>query len=497
MGLPLPKSRLGKILAAVAGVIVLLLVVGIVVLHHFWPFTEAAVRRELGKAASANVSLGSFHSTYFPIGSVAENVIFQRSGISTPFITVQRLTIQSNIVALLRHHVTLMRAEVAHVNWQKSDKNSDPSSRPTIIDRLEAKNSILEIPRESPDGPVLFIFHTFEVTNLRGPGQSSFASELENPLPKGMLRVSGHFGPWNNSSPKKTELDGSYSLDRADLSVFHSIGGLVSSKGHFSGTLDNLDVQGQTSTPELTVTSTHHGLPLTTHFVANVNGATADVTLDRVKAQFGKDDLDAHGGITRQQDGQRVADLEIQCDHGRIEDTFYPFIHSPSAALTGDVKFHMHVTIPPGKEKFVKKLGLTSTFQIQDARFTHPETQMRLSKIAEAPDQQHADTLAPANFQGQVSVKNGIASFSRLNLQDQDAAAAFRGDFSLVDQRVNMRGQLKTAASLAKATQGIKSVFAKVIEPFFKKRPHDTVVPVKIGGTYSHPQFGLDLSKKM
>src|SRR5437660_9139893 len=42
MGLPLPKSRLGNILAAVAGVIVLLLVMGIVVLHHFWPFTEAA-----------------------------------------------------------------------------------------------------------------------------------------------------------------------------------------------------------------------------------------------------------------------------------------------------------------------------------------------------------------------------------------------------------------------------------------------------------------------
>jgi hypothetical protein len=56
-----------------------------------------------------------------------------------------------------------------------------------------------------------------------------------------------------------------------------------------------------------------------------------------------------------------------------------------------------------------------------------------------------------------------------------------------------MHGQLKTAASLAKTTHGIKAMFAKAIEPFFKKKPHKTVVPVHVGGTYSHPSFGLDL----
>jgi hypothetical protein len=63
----------------------------------------------------------------------------------------------------------------------------------------------------------------------------------------------------------------------------------------------------------------------------------------------------------------------------------------------------------------------------------------------------------------------------------------------LNDERVAMHGNLKTAASLAKTTSGISAVFAKVLEPFFKKKPHETVVPVKIGGTYSHPSFGLDI----
>jgi hypothetical protein len=82
-------------------------------------------------------------------------------------------------------------------------------------------------------------------------------------------------------------------------------------------------------------------------------------------------------------------------------------------------------------------------------------------------------------------------------MEDQSAAAKLHGTFGLLDERVNLHGELKTAASLTKTTHGIKAVFAKVIEPFFKKRPHETVVPVKIGGTYKDPQFGLDLSQKM
>ena len=497
MGLWPPKSRIGKGFAVGGAVLLALIVAAVVVLHHFWPFTEAAVKRELGDAASAKVSFTSFHDKYFPPGCVAEGVTFQRNSSGPPLITIRRLTIRSNLLGLLHHHVSLIRAEGAHANWQKAENDADPPSQPTVVDRLIADDAVLEIPRKASEGPLRFVFHKFQVSNLRGPGQSSFAAELENPLPHGELKVSGHFGPWNNAAPTKTALDGEYVLDHADLGVFHSIGGLVSSKGRFSGIFENLNVQGQTSTPLLTVTSTHHGLPLQTDFVANINGATADVVLPRVKAQFGKDALDVHGSIARDHGGKRVANFEIQCDRGRIEDTFYPFIHSPKAALTGDVKFRMHVTIPPGKEKFDQKIGISSTFDIESARFTHEKTQVELSKIAEAPNQDRPDPATPARLQGQVTLENGVARFSELKMDDQSARANFHGTFGLLDERVNLHGELTTATSLAKTTHGIKAVFAKVIEPFFKKRPHVTVVPVKIGGTYGHPQFGLDLSKKM
>jgi hypothetical protein len=497
MGLWPTKSRIGKGFAIGGAVLVALVVAGVILLHHFWPFTEEAVKRELADAASAKVSFEKFHDSYFPPGCVAEGAVFHRNASGEPFITIRRLTIRSNFFDLLHHHIALIRADGAHVTWQKAENRADPPSQPTVVDRLVADDAVLEIPRKSADGPLRFVFHKFEVKNLQGQGQSSFAADLENPLPHGNLNVSGHFGPWNNSAPKKTALDGNYDLDRADLGVFHSVGGLVSSKGQFSGPFENLDVQGKTSTPQLSVTSTHHGLPLKTDFVAKINGATADVILPRVKAQFGKDELDLHGSIARDKSGKRVANFEIECDRGRIEDTFYPFIHSSKAALTGDVRFRMHVTIPPGKEKFDEKIGLTSTFDIANARFTHEKTQMDLSKVAEAPNQKRPDPLAPASLRGHVVVEEGTAHFSQLRITDQDASADFHGTFGLVDERVNLHGNLKTAASLTKTTHGIKAVFAKVLEPFFKKRPHETVIPVKIGGTYGHPQFGLDLSKKM
>jgi len=36
-------------------------------------------------------------------------------------------------------------------------------------------------------------------------------------------------------------------------------------------------------------------------------------------------------------------------------------------------------------------------------------------------------------------------------------------------------------------------VFMKFMDPFFKKKPKGSQVPVKITGTYEKPSFGLDL----
>ena len=39
----------------------------------------------------------------------------------------------------------------------------------------------------------------------------------------------------------------------------------------------------------------------------------------------------------------------------------------------------------------------------------------------------------------------------------------------------------------------MKAVLLKVAEPFFKKRKQAEIVPIKMGGTYPNPSYGLDV----
>jgi hypothetical protein len=489
---PTQSRRPIKRIAGIVLVVVLCVATaGAVLVRHFWPFTESSVRARLGESAAASVKFGSFHEKYFPPGCIIENVVFQRGNSGPSLISIRRLTISSNIVGLLRHHISLLQGEGVHVTLGRSDFSAQRSSRQqTTIDTLVADDAVLDVHRKAQ--PMRFVFHKFQLQNLGGSGSTKFAVVFDNPMPAGLIQTSGQFGPWNSSDPVGTPVSGTYVLSNANLAVFNSIGGLVSSEGKFKGTLKQMEVEGSTTTPEFEVAYTQHKLPLKTKFKAMVNGRNGEIILQSVKASFGRDQIDAHGRIGRQANGKRAAVIELNCGRGRIEDTFYPFIKSPKSPLVGNVAFQMHVVIPSGKERFLKKIEIQSDFRIQDARFTNPQTQSRLSKISERPDQKQADDNTLADLSGNVRLLHGIAQFSQLSAREGDASAWFRGNYDLTNEQVNMHGQLTTEASLGKTTSGIKAVFAKALEPLFKKGKHQKVVPVRISGTYRNPSFGLD-----
>lgn len=484
-----PTGRKKRAIAITSIVLVSIVVVALILADRYWPFTESAIREDLGSATSSQVEFGKFHKKYFPPGCEAEDVIFHK-GAGPAIIQVRRLTITSNLSGLLRHHVSTLRAEGARINLEPAALKKNKFGDKTVIDNFVADDAVLEISKHSQPG-LRFVFHSLALKNLNGGGATGFAAEFENPLPRGMVRTSGQFGPWRDGEPGSTPVSGSYALEEADLRVFNSIGGTLSSTGRFEGTFKELGVTGSTHSPEFVVMKTHHGQRLDTDFAATVNAFNGDVILRSVNARFGKDVINAVGSIARRKNGKRSAEIDLRCDRGRVEDTFYPFIHSPRSPLVGDVEFQMHVVVPSGHESFLQKLQLSSTFKIQNATFTNPQTEARMSRVSSTTKREEDESLA--DFQGSVILRNGSAQFSSLSVHDQGAQASLRGKFNLITQKVDMHGQLKTAASLSKTTHGIKAVFAKVIEPFFKKKPHETVVPVHVGGTYSHPSFGLDI----
>jgi len=252
------RPRSLRLLAIAVSVLLLALMLGVTLLHLLWPFREADVRSNLSEAFSANVRFGSFHQKYFPPGCVAENIVFQRDDDSARLAEIKRLTITTGLGGLLRHHVSLFRAEGMHITVAAKGLRQNQLRKQTTIDKFVADDSVLEIARKGSRPSLRFVFHSFSLNNLNGPGVTKFAAVFENPLPAGLIRASGQFGPWNSSDPSTTAVSGDYSLENADLAVFHSIAGLLSSKGNFSGTFKQLAVEGSTRIPEFVVAKTGH-----------------------------------------------------------------------------------------------------------------------------------------------------------------------------------------------------------------------------------------------
>ena len=80
-----------------------------------------------------------------------------------------------------------------------------------------------------------------------GPGQPMrFEAKLVNPKPVGDIQSFGTFGPLDETNPRDSAVQGDYSFTHADLNTIKGIGGILSSTGHYSGTLGRIEAAGTT-----------------------------------------------------------------------------------------------------------------------------------------------------------------------------------------------------------------------------------------------------------
>jgi hypothetical protein len=69
------------------------------------------------------------------------------------------------------------------------------------------------------------------------------------------------------------------------------------------------------------------------------------------------------------------------------------------------------------------------------------------------------------------------------------------GTYALLTQQINLHGSLQLDNKLSKGSTGVKSVLLKSLEPLLKKKNAGEIVPIRIGGTFSHPSYGLDVTR--
>ncbi len=498
-------------MAILSGLVLGLLTI-VLLMAFFWPFRIDAITKELADESDSKVTAGSFHATYFPHpGCILGQVIFQHNpgNGAPPLITIKQLTIRGTIAGIFANHVKLVVVEGMHISIPPlgTEHFKTPPRSSVVIDDLVADGTILEVAsRQAGTPPLRFVFHEFTISDVGSSAPAVFRAALSNPEPPGEITTTGKFGPWNADNVGQTDVSGEYQFRNADLSAFPGISGLLASTGKYAGTLKHIEVQGSTDVPLFAVARSSHHTDLQTQFQAIVNAENGDVILQNVSANFRQTTIWSQGRVAGET-GQagKTTSLTMASKEGRIQDLLLLFTKSAQAPMSGSVSFNARVSVPPGQKPFLKKVELQGDFGIDAGSFTKIDTQQGVNSLSlgargEKNPKPETDDINPqnvlSNLKGHVLLSNGVATFSDLSFGVPGALAQMRGTYNLVSERIDLHGTLKTDAEVSKTTHGIKSLMLKVLDPFFKKNPGGYQAPVKITGTYDHPQFGLDLGSQ-
>jgi hypothetical protein len=313
------------------------------------------------------------------------------------------------------------------------------------------------------------------------------------------VTAAGKFGVWNENEPEKTPISGEYKFENADLSVYGGIAGVLSSSGKFGGNLGHIDISGTTDTPDFEVVSGGRPVRLTTDFSAYVDAIHGDTFLKRVDARFRNTHVLASGSIAGSANREgKTALIALSAHNGRIEDMIGLFVRKTPPPMSGTATLRARAEIPSGAQSFLEKLKLAGEFGIGGGEFSEA-TQDGVNKLS-AGARGEKDDAAPetvlTDLTGRVILNRGVATFADLSFGVPGAKARMQGTYSLINYKIDLRGQLKVDTKISNTTSGAKAVLLKMMDPFFKKRKRGEILPVKISGTYQHPSFGLDLEDK-
>jgi hypothetical protein len=497
--------KIGVLLALVAigGAAVLLLI--------RWPFKRDTIVRALQKKFSSTVELKAFHGTYFPPGCVAEGLTFRRNSDrdALPIATIDKLTIQGAYWEFFTSpkRVRRVRIEGLRVFVSPASERTGSPARPIdspeqsalIIDEIIADGALVEFASGGPGTePLKFEVHKLALNSVADDRPMSFRAALLNPKPPGEIRTDGQFGPLRPQSVGQTLLSGSYVFQRADLGIFPGIAGMLSSTGKFNGVLEHIEVEGSTDTPDFQVTRSDHAVHLKTQFHGIVDGMDGDVSLQSVQAQFERTSVVSQVEVAEKTDSEgKTVSLGATELQGRIQDWLRLLAKTDRPALTGAMNFRAQVLVPPGKRDFLERVNLQGDFGIDAASFVRPTTQGKvdnLSQVAQGEKENDDPASVVENLKGHVVLSHEVVTFSGLSFSVPGALARMYGTYGLLTQQVDLHGTLQVDNKLSKGSKGVKSVLLKSVEPFLKKRNKGEIVPIKVGGTFRQPSYGLDLS---
>ncbi|MGH9140404.1 MAG: hypothetical protein ACRD2I_04580 [Vicinamibacterales bacterium] len=479
----------------------------------------------------SEVEIGDLHLRAFPSLRVeGADLRIRRRGLSDfpPLISIKTFHVDASIMGLFRKHVDHLRLDGLDINIPPSqlrhkleaqdpkpdadddkddstaaEKRDDPlKDGGIVIDRTDANDArLIILPFEKDKEPKIWAIHNLHMRDLGATRPWPFEATLTNGVPPGEIAVNGAFGPWHRDEPGDTPLQGAFDFAKADLSVFKGISGTLGSQGYFGGTLAQLTATGETNTPDFTIAVGGHPFPLYVQYQALIDGTNGDTRLEAIDAWFLSSYLHATGAVLDAPKGEhgRTVTLDVAMDKSRIEDVMKMAVKSASPPMVGGLKLNTKFLLPPGDNDVVDRLRLDGQFWIMKARFTNYDVQGKIEELSKRGRGKTAEVAKPrvaSDFQGRFKLGSGRLQLPKVSFDVPGARVELAGNYALKHETLDFKGQLLLDAKISQTTTGWKSLLLKAIDPLFKQKDGSgSAIPIKIGGSRSAPDFGLDVRR--
>ena len=513
-------KKFRRILLAVLGV----LIIGVVVLAAWaanaTPYLRDRVVEALNQRFESQVALGSLEMSVLSQARAAGTQLTLRHNGRTdvpPLISIESFEASAPVLGLVRTPVHLgsvkleglaVRIPPGGLNPGRHDQPDNAHvphgerASPILIDRIESRSARVEIHSRRPDRlPRVWDIQNLVMRDFGSLKGSPFEAGVINPVPRGVVDTHGSFGPWHADEPGLTPVGGNYVFQNADMNVIKGLDGTLSSAGTYDGVLERIEVEGTTEIPDFSLDLAGQQVPLSTRFKAIVDGTNGDTILERVEARLNDSPILAKGSIVRATEVKgRHIELDVRLDGARLEDILQLAVKASRPPLTGRIDLTTRMVLPAGDVDVVDRLQLDGAFQLAQARFTNMNVQRRITTLSrrgrgEEDDEGADNERVVSNLRGRFKLANATLTFSELTFAVPGSIVQLHGTYDLHSQQMNFTGELLTDATLADMTSGLKSLLARVAQPFFRREGGGSRLPIRISGTRNKPQFGLDMGR--
>ena len=503
------RARLRRIAIGVLVAMVLLVGSGFALLNTEW--ASRRVAREVGAYLESRfdgqVKVEALSMSLFPrVAVTGTQLRVSREGEASPMLEIARFEVSGTPLELLRRAFSRVDIDGLQIYITRGRGQAKKMGRNLRNVReirfgdIRVRNGRLIILPDNPEKlPLEFGLEEITLKDFSFDRSTAFAARLVNPKPRALIQTEGRFGPWASGSPRSTPVSGVYLFHDGELDAIKGLGGHLTSSGKFGGALDQLAVEGTTTSRDFQLDLAGQPMPLRTTYKATVDGTRGDVLLDDVDATLGESRIRAHGSVSSTPGAKgRTVRLNVTMKDARFEDLLRLAVKSDEPPMSGRLDIETAFELPPGPDDVPIRLALQGRFAIRQGRFASDTAQNKIDELSRRGRGEPGNTQVSnviSAFGGTFTLRDGILRLPGLRFSVQGARVELDGRYSLRDQGLNFAGALRLDAPVSQTVTGFKSILLKPIDPLFRRNGAGTHLPIRISGTVNQPSFGVDTKK--